>query len=149
MRRIRTATAILVIVAILAIPSVASAGYFKNYWQHKDLWTDAHLGDDTPTWEDEDNDIDYYDLEVNLYDCRTYGGDIDYDDTVALELRRQITAWPDESYGEEFFDCTDEDYHDWIGVDDNGTFFLELDEIMGERSGDEATLDRTFLTISP
>ncbi|WP_428120689.1 hypothetical protein [Candidatus Poriferisodalis sp.] len=116
---------------------------------YKDLWTHAHLGDDTPTWEDDNNDWDYYDLEIWLYSCSTYGGDIDYDDTVALELRRQIFAWPDEGYGESMFYCEDEDDYVWVGVDDNGTFFVELDEIMGERSGDEAHLDRSLVQIFP
>lgn len=144
----RVATAILVVLAVLAIPSVANAGYLKNHWNHKDFWTDAHVGDDTPTWEDNDNDFDVYDVVIDMSSCTTYGGNINDDNTVALELRRQITLWPDEGYGESKFYCEDEDEHSWVGVDDNGTFFAELDEIMGVRSGDLAHLDRSFVVIS-
>ncbi len=143
------AMAIAVVLAVLAIPKIVGAGYHPNYANHKDFWTHAHIGDDTPTWEDNDNHFDVYDVVIDMDSCSTYGGDIDLDNTVALELRRQITLWPDQGYGESLFWCEDEDEHSWIGVDDNGTFFAELDEIMGERSGDEAHLDRSYVVISP
>lgn len=88
-------------------------------------------------------------MVIELESCRTYGGEIDFDNTVAFELRRQITLWPDQGYGESIFWCEDEDEYSWIGVDDNGTFFAELDEIMAVRSGDEVHLDRSYVLISP
>ncbi len=153
MRRVRIAAAFLIVLAVLAIPSIAGAdgadSYQENYWNHKDFWTSGHVGDDTPTWDDENNHVSTYDVEISLYDCRTHSGDISYDETVGLELRRQITLWPDQGYGESLFYCEDEDYHAWVGVDDNGTFFAELDEIMGVRSGTQVHLSRSFVSISP
>lgn len=50
MVKIRAVTAIAVVCAVLAVPKIAGAGYHKNYSNHRDFWTHAHVGDDTPTW---------------------------------------------------------------------------------------------------
>lgn len=132
---------------MLAVPSIAGAGYFENYWQGHDVWQHAHVRDETTKWQDNDNSVSYYDAEIVMSECRTSGGDADYDKTVAIELRRDISLWPDEAYGEEFYYCEDRDEHSWIGVDDNGTFFARLEEIMNIRSGEDAHLNWSLVDI--
>lgn len=143
----RLAIAILLTLAVLAVPSIAGAGYFENYWQGHDVWQHAHVRDETTKWQDNDNSVSYYDAEIVMSECRTSGGDADYDKTVAIELRRDISLWPDEAYGEEFYYCEDRDEHSWTGVDDDGTFFARLEEIMNIRSGEDAHLNWSLVDI--
>lgn len=149
MRMRRIGIAILVTLGVLAVPSVAGAGYFENHWRGHDVWDHAHIRDETTKWEDNNNYVEYYDAEIVMSSCRTSGGNDDHDKTVALELRRDVSLWPDEAYGEELYYCEDRDEHSWVDVDDNGTFFARLNEIMGITSGEDAHLDWSLSDVFP
>ncbi len=147
MQKRRAATAVLVALAVLAVPNIAGARYLENHWQGRDVWEHAHIRDETADWEDNNNSVAYYDVEIVMASCRTSGGNDDDNKTVAIELRRDVSYWPDEAYGEEFYYCGNSDEHAWVGVDDNGTFFARLEEVMGIRSGEDAHLDWSLVDI--
>ena len=105
-----------------------------------------HVGWKTSTWTDNSNNGYYDAVSISIRRCSTYGDQIAEDDSLRVQVLRQIILWPDASYGSKYFYCPQYDQNEWY-FNNNGNFYARITEIMGENSGNEAHVDRGKMKV--